>query len=232
MVDQNDEESPVNSPSPPSAHGDYGPSSTVSFFSRAFPFTPLGSVDEAQNLIESYLPNWDRSHQLCRCYFSHVSWLIKSVSPSQILDDMLPVIYSQKESRPGEEYDTPHHLALLFVILALGALVEGTTDPQEGFNNIQEAEHFHQIAKAALPLQPILEKPSIYAIQALHLMSVYNAMSGEDLASQNSMEMTWNLVTLASHLAQTVRCPLFMLRVQTLKGMVTRLACVRLFVRV
>ena len=65
-------------------------------------------------------------------------------------------------------------------------------------------EHFHQIAKAALALQPVLEKPSIVTIQVLHLMSIYNAMSGNDLKNETSMEMTWSLVTLAAHLSQTV----------------------------
>jgi hypothetical protein len=35
-------------------------------------------------------------------------------------------------------------------------------------------------------------------------MSVYNAMSGNDLTSETSMELTWSLVTLAAHLSQTV----------------------------
>ncbi|GLB45253.1 putative fungal specific transcription factor [Lyophyllum shimeji] len=67
-------------------------------------------------------------------------------------------------------------------------------------------EHYHQISRAALALQPVLEKPSIVTIQTLHLMSIYNAMSGSDLrsGSETSMEMTWSLVTLAAHLSQTI----------------------------
>lgn len=68
----------------------------------------------------------------------------------------------------------------------------------------EEAEHYYQLARAALALQPVLEKPSIVTIQSLHLMSIYNAMSGSDLRNETSMEMTWSLITLASHLSQTV----------------------------
>ncbi|KAG6894950.1 hypothetical protein C0992_003792 [Termitomyces sp. T32_za158] len=65
-------------------------------------------------------------------------------------------------------------------------------------------EHFHQLSRAALALQPVLEKPSLVTIQTLHLLSIYNAMSGSDLESETSMEMTWSLITLAGHLSMTI----------------------------
>ncbi|KAG6829926.1 hypothetical protein H0H87_009784 [Tephrocybe sp. NHM501043] len=65
-------------------------------------------------------------------------------------------------------------------------------------------EHYYQLSRAALALQPVLEKPSLVTIQVLHLMSIYNAMSGSDLRSETSMEMTWSLVTLAGHLSMTI----------------------------
>ncbi|KAG6888704.1 hypothetical protein C0995_006495 [Termitomyces sp. Mi166 len=65
-------------------------------------------------------------------------------------------------------------------------------------------EHFHQLSRVALALQPILEKPSLVTIQTLHLLSIYNAMSGSDLRSETSMEMTWSLITLAGHLSMTI----------------------------
>ncbi|KAF5316367.1 hypothetical protein D9619_006871 [Psilocybe cf. subviscida] len=64
--------------------------------------------------------------------------------------------------------------------------------------------HFHQLARAAVALQPVLEKPSLVTIQVLHLMSIYNAMSGSDMHSETSMELTWSLITLAAHLSQTI----------------------------
>ncbi len=108
---------------------------------------------------------------------------------------MIPVIYKRQAALPGEDYSGPHDLALLFVILAIGALVGDEPSSALG-------EHFHQVSRAAISLQPVLEKPSIVTIQALHLMSIYNAMSGSDLKSETSMEMTWSLITLASHLSQ------------------------------
>ncbi|KAH8830721.1 hypothetical protein DL96DRAFT_1668442 [Flagelloscypha sp. PMI_526] len=190
-LDPADEDSPANTPSPPSAHAETASSSTVAFFSRSFPFTPLGSSQEAQTLIESYLPTWDRAQHLCRLYFSDVFWLIKTVVPSQVYEDMLPVIYRRQDAIPGEEYDTPHNLSLLFIILALGSLVEATADLPDGLHNLQEAEHYHQISKAALPLQPILERTIHICRFKLYIL-------------WNNMELTWNLTTLAAHVAQTV----------------------------
>jgi len=119
------------------------------------------------------------------------------VTPAQLIDDMLPVIYMRQPSQPGEDYTGPHDLALLFIIFAVASLVQ--PEPSNAL-----AEHFHQVSKAAMALQPVLEKPSIVTIQVLHLLSIYNAMSGTDLKSETSMETTWSLVTLAAHLSQTV----------------------------
>ncbi|KAG6827191.1 hypothetical protein H0H92_012838 [Tricholoma furcatifolium] len=66
------------------------------------------------------------------------------------------------------------------------------------------ADHFHHLSTAALALQPVLEKPSLVTIQTLHLLSIYNAMSGSDLKNETSMEVTWSLVTLAAHLSMAI----------------------------
>ncbi|KAH8825667.1 fungal-specific transcription factor domain-containing protein [Flagelloscypha sp. PMI_526] len=179
-------------------------SEAIKLFSHAFPFTPQGRPQEIHTLIESYLPPWDRAHNLCRQYIADISWLVKPVDPTQVFEDMLPTIYRRQEAISGEEYTSPHNLSLLFVILALGCIVEATANSRDIHSIRQEAEHYHQISKAALSVQPILEHPSIYAVQALTLLGVYNSMSGEDMMSQSNMELTWNLTTLAAHLAQAI----------------------------
>jgi hypothetical protein len=157
----------------------------------------MGQPADIQDLILSHLPPWERAISLCETYFEQVSWIFRGVTRLQLMDDMLPVIYRKCGPSPGEDYSSPHDLALLFLVFAIGALVQPEPSNAEG-------EHFQQIARAALVLQPVLEKPSIVTIQALHLMSIYNAMSGSDLKSETSMEITWSLITLASQLSQTV----------------------------
>ena len=158
---------------------------------------PIGGITNAQTLVEGHLPSWERAQELAAVYFQQVSPYFRAVTRAQLIDDMMPVIYRRQASLPDEDYSGPHDLALLFIIFAVASLVQ--PEPSKDLS-----EHFHQVAKAALALQPVLEKTSIVTIQALHLLSVYNAMSGVDLESESSMEITWSLVTLAAHLSQTV----------------------------
>ncbi|KAF8991889.1 fungal-specific transcription factor domain-containing protein [Cyathus striatus] len=172
-------------------------SADLTLFSHAFPFTPVGAPSDIQKAVESHLPAWDIALGLCSTYFDQVSWLFRGVSRQQLIDDMLPTIYGRALPLPGEDYSSPHDLSLLFSIFAIGSLVAPEPSNAQG-------EHYMQIAKAALGMQPVLEKPSLVTIQTLHLMSIYNAMSGSDLKSETSMEVTWSLVTLASHLSMTI----------------------------
>ncbi|KAF8073307.1 fungal-specific transcription factor domain-containing protein [Lyophyllum atratum] len=206
---------PLSSPAS-SATSTSTSSSSLALFSQSFPFTPMGAPTDVQALVETHLPTWETASSLVQTYLDQVSWIFHGVTRAQLVDDMLPAIYRREEedehaAGAGEDYSGPHDLALLFIILAVGALVrpepegrEGAGEREGGNNANALGEHYHQISRAALALQPVLEKPSIVTIQTLHLMSIYNAMSGSDLRSETSMEMTWSLITLAAHLSQTI----------------------------
>ncbi|KAG1774346.1 fungal-specific transcription factor domain-containing protein [Suillus placidus] len=170
-------------------------------FSQAFPFTPMGPITAVQELIESHLPPLDRAKFLAQTYFEQAGWLFRSVSREQVMEELIPLYYSSGTPTPPDEPKGAHELGLLLLVFAIGALVDLAQDTSN-----PEAEHYHQLARAAICLQPVLEKPSLITIQALHLLSAYNAMSGNELAAKDtSMETTWSLVILAAHLSQTVR---------------------------
>ncbi|KIY61576.1 hypothetical protein CYLTODRAFT_495190 [Cylindrobasidium torrendii FP15055 ss-10] len=164
-------------------------------FSRTFPFTPMGPFEEVVDMIKGHLPSWERAVTLCKLYVEHSTWLFHGLMEDQLMDELLPDIFNRAQS--NDEATRPHDLSLLFVVFAIGELSEA--EPNQA-----RAEHFYQISRAAISLQPMLEKPSMSTIQALHIMSVYNAMSGSDLSTDTSMEMTWSLVSLAAHLSQTI----------------------------
>lgn len=155
-------------------------------------------------------------------YFNQFSWLFRSVTSAQIIDDMLPAIYGLEREEDGidsEDYSGPHDLALLFMVFAVGALSipngAGGMDELEGLLYNQAAprpiehtrdalgEHYYQVARGAIALQPILEKPSIVTIQALHLMSMYTAIKAGD-TNDTSMELSWSLLKLSADLSMTV----------------------------
>lgn len=206
-----------------SPKGAFGSPSDLALFSQSFPFTPFGRTDDVQKMIESHLPPHDKTLALCHTYFEQAGWLFRGVRQQQVFDDMIPALYHQAASPrsnssstvAANDYGGPHDLALLFIILAVGSLVqpehEHENEPHRKSQQNALAEHYHQISRAAISLQPIMEKPSIVTIQTLHLLSIYNAMSGTDMQNDTSMEMTWSLVTMAAHLSQTIglRKPFF-----------------------
>lgn len=176
-------------------------------FSVSFPFTPIGSTADVRRLIESHLPPWERATHLAQSYVTNAAWLFQGITPEQVIDEMLPAIYKRprselsEEDRPYQDYSGPHDLSLIFLVFAVGALMDLGQEPYNA-----EAEHYHILAKAALCLQPVLEKPSLVAIQALYLLSVYIAMCTNDMRSGDaSMESSWSILSLAAQLAQSVR---------------------------
>ncbi|KAJ7444602.1 fungal-specific transcription factor domain-containing protein [Mycena galericulata] len=218
------------------------------FSSSSFPLTPLGPPMAVHALVTSHLPLRAHARLLVDCYFTQMAWLFRGVTREQV-GEMMRVVYRAygreddddgvdavadgddgvssaegEEDREDEDYTGPHDLAMLFMIFAIGALVQPaspsagncptnpSTAPSVGGDKgdahtcraAAEAEHLHQIARAALALQPVLEKPSFVTIQALHLLSIYTSMSGGHGESETSMEMTWSLITLAAHLSQTI----------------------------
>ncbi|KAJ7323963.1 fungal-specific transcription factor domain-containing protein, partial [Mycena albidolilacea] len=208
----------------------------ATLFSSAFPLKFIGSPQAIHVLVTPHLPPRAHARILVQSYFSHIAWLFRGVTRGQV-SDMMRGVYAtyglqhnstspdgaagdELDEEPGdgedENHTGPHGLALLFTVFAAGALPPtspGGEDEAYRRHVATEAEHLHQIARAALALQPVLEKPSVATIQVLHLMSIYTSLTSpagharhgtgrED--TETSMEMTWGLSTLAAHLSQTV----------------------------
>lgn len=162
----------------------------------------MGPLNQVMELIETHLPPWDRACHLCESFLENAAWLFRSVSKQQLLLEMLPSIYRRPmpESAAQLDYSGPHDYALLYLVFALGAVMDLKMEPYNA-----EGEHYHQIARAALILQPILEKPSVVTIQALHLLSVYNGMAGmEPGGGETSLETTWSVAAFACQLSHSV----------------------------
>lgn len=168
-------------------------------FTTAFPFKPPQSTLNEEFLVIKYLPAWDRALYLTEAYLEQASSLFQSVSRDDIMRELLPAYYLNGKPRVTQA-ENPHRLSLLFLIFAIAALLDPNREPEN-----KEAECYHKIAYAAICLQSVIEKPSLETIQALHLLSVYNSVSGNELAGgETSTETTWSLVTLAAHLAHTL----------------------------
>ncbi|KAI6150929.1 hypothetical protein BKA82DRAFT_4465224, partial [Pisolithus tinctorius] len=158
-----------------------------------------GSTLNVEMLANDYLPTRERACYLTETYLEQTSWLVQHVSKDQILLKLLPAYYVNGVPHVALAGNYPHILGLLFLVFAIGALVDPNQEPGNA-----EAELYHQAAHAAICLQSVMERPSLETIQALHLLGIYNTMSGNELAGmRTSIETSWSLAALAAHLAHT-----------------------------
>ncbi|KAH9006146.1 hypothetical protein EDB86DRAFT_2756400, partial [Lactarius hatsudake] len=170
-------------------------------FSHSFPFTPPGTVKQHINTIKDYLPPWDHALAMAESYLANATWLFRSVTRQQLINEMLPAIYG-KRTAYADDSSGPHDLALLFGVFALGSVMDPSLP-----NSTAESEgkHHHQLALAALCQQPVLVKPSVATIQTLHISAVYSATLGGDVSGgESTLEFAWSLLAVSCHLAQTV----------------------------
>ncbi|KAF9233911.1 hypothetical protein BU15DRAFT_90182 [Melanogaster broomeanus] len=169
----------------------------INIFYQAFPFTPPGIPTEpVLEMIESYLPLLPRATSLCETFMKSLSCFFNIVSRQQVLGGLIPLVYKHVGGRSAEPRAYgPHDLALVFLLLAIGSLVDPSLPP---YNT--DGRHYHRLARAALCLQPVFIKRSVVTVKAVHLMSIYNAMCGIESNSENSS----SLLNLAAQIALQV----------------------------
>ncbi|KAF8180107.1 hypothetical protein BJ912DRAFT_855397 [Pholiota molesta] len=158
---------------------------------QSFPFTPPNVVaSSVQTTIESFLPSIDRAITLCDTFLEHLSWMFHIVSRHKLVNELIPIIYKQVPVSYG-----PHDLALLLIVLGVGSLVDLSLSPYN-----LEAQHYYRLARATLSLQSVLGAQSMVTVKVLHLMSIYNGMSGKE----SNLEQSYVLLHLAGQIASQV----------------------------
>ncbi|KAF8653676.1 hypothetical protein AX16_003827 [Volvariella volvacea WC 439] len=159
---------------------------------QSFPFSPQGlQVKDILPKIESFLPPQDRAITLIDTFLEHLSWMFHIVSRQQVVGELIPAIYQKEKAIPYG----PHDLALLLIVLGIGSLVDLTLQPYN-----LEAQHYYRLARAALTLQPVLTEQSVVTIKVLHLMSIYNGMSGKE----SNLEQSYAFLDFAGQVAVRV----------------------------
>jgi hypothetical protein len=159
-----------------------------------FPFT----IQKTRNpnileLLESFLPTHERAWSLSESYLLHAAFFFRPVKHDELINCLIPSIYNAAsertkarinadESSPDSDqsYETPydpyspHALATLFFIFALGAVLDLNLPPYNA-----EAEHYYQLGCAALSLRSVFDSPQIDTIQAIGLMATYHTSGGK-----------------------------------------------------
>ncbi|KIK97941.1 hypothetical protein PAXRUDRAFT_9870 [Paxillus rubicundulus Ve08.2h10] len=185
----------------------------VKHLSNSFPLAPVfNDTVDLNYLVQNHLPSWHRARQLSELYLSQAPWFFGAVTKRQLLEECLPLWYTEasdlilpgsvapptEANAPEAPTKTAHELALLFVIFCFGALTDDTL-PAAPDN--EEADIYFKLARAALNLEPVLDRPpSVSTVQTLALLAIYQGLcSGE-----NSIESTWGIFGLATKLAQSI----------------------------
>lgn len=127
-----------------------------------------------------------------------MSWMLQLITFQQFAKELLPSIYASDPSdrRIRRCICGPHDLALFFGVCALGALVDLNLPP---YNT--EAQIYYVLCRSALALDPLLERASLATVKTMHIVSLYNGMSGKE----SNMSNTYTVLNLASRLAGKVR---------------------------
>ncbi len=203
----------------------------------AFPHGPSDlPIFDLQDIITSYLPPWHRARELRELYLEQAPWFFGAVTRRQLCEEVFPLFYQEAQDEVGaaaargfvgsaDAFNLPngtkqqassHELGLMLVVFCFGALTDATL-PAAPHN--PEAERYYQLARAALSLEPVMDRPpSVATVQVLSLMAIYQVCcihrrrseidthhrSQGMVADEHSIESTWALMGLSSKLAQSV----------------------------
>lgn len=167
-----------------------------------FPFTIKNRPNtHTLELLESLLPSHERAWSLSDCYLNHAAYFFRPIKRAELLNVYIPSVYSTASSRTNarvaadspdtddhssgsESVDntSPHALATLFFVFALGALLDLNLPPYNA-----EAEHYYDLGRAALSLRAVFESPQVDTVQALGLMATYHSLAGKKYSRDSAV---------------------------------------------
>ncbi|KAJ8076435.1 hypothetical protein PM082_000858 [Marasmius tenuissimus] len=160
-------------------------------------------VPPSLSVIIDYLPENARARSLCEVFLTQTSWSPRLVMRDELIDDILTPVYAYIESKlthraPIEDEAlpvSPHRLAVLFLVLALGTLVDPTLKP---YSN--DAKYFFDLGKACLSLNSVLESSELATLQAVTLTGYFFNHGGP----WYSTEAPWSLLGLCTSMVYRV----------------------------
>ncbi|KIM39486.1 hypothetical protein M413DRAFT_446984 [Hebeloma cylindrosporum] len=179
----------------------------VENLANLFPFTAKGRPNNTGlGLLETFLPSQERARQLCDSYTNHATYFFRPIKSEELLDVLFPSIYNGMANRKQNasarvvnddhvDFNTPHALATLYFVFALGCLLDLTRMP---YNS--EAERYYDLGRAALSLRAVYDSPNMDSVQAMGLMATYHSLAGK----RYSRDSAWCIMSFAAKLAQSI----------------------------
>ncbi|TDL23723.1 hypothetical protein BD410DRAFT_786992 [Rickenella mellea] len=165
----------------------------VPWFAHAFPFsTPISTaVVQVRGQLINLLPNAAEAQRTADCYYSHAAWMYDPLPRHQFDETIFSRIYDAELVTDHDPFES-HRLAVLYMILAIGTLVDLKIRSHDPL-----AVQYYQLGRAALSLDSVLEEPSVPAVQAMLLMSHFLFLADID-------GPRWTIMGLVVKLAQSI----------------------------
>ncbi|KAJ3987194.1 fungal-specific transcription factor domain-containing protein [Lentinula detonsa] len=168
--------------------------------SNLFPMCAEANSEKTMDLLFSHLPEQPRAWALCETYLEQASWQFQPIRRDELIDDILVPIYRSQKDRASSELNrphtiSPHRLATLYIVFAIGALVDLTLEPYS-----PEAESFALLCRAAISLRSVFDSPEICTVQTIALLAQYHTFAGKRYTLDNA----WTVMSLAAKLAQSL----------------------------
>ncbi|PPQ94650.1 hypothetical protein CVT25_009381 [Psilocybe cyanescens] len=159
----NEEGSEDEEESPPGVADTTGPTDPA-WLSHSFPFSPpLGKMRDAlRHSLMGKLPRLPEAKVQCDNYFRHAAWMYTPITENDFNESVWQPIY---ELEGSYETVSAHNLAILFLVLAIGTLLDLDREAHS-----PEAMQFYHYGRAALSIDCVLEEQTIAGIQAMFLM--------------------------------------------------------------
>lgn len=173
-----------------------------------FPFTKDKRLScETTAILESQLPSQERAWELGESYLKHAASFFRPIKREELFESFLPNIYAcaashhsattqaappSSKAEPSKTFEepseghrnSPHALATLYFLFALGALLDLSLPP---YNT--EAEHYYELARAALSLRVIYGSPQLDTVQAMGLMATYHCFAGKKYSRESAVSI-------------------------------------------
>ncbi|TFK26171.1 hypothetical protein FA15DRAFT_637937 [Coprinopsis marcescibilis] len=163
----------------------------------ALPVSPLSSTSNlGLNSLYWFLPFAESAQTLCNIFYSHAAWMYNPIRKETFEEEVYSQFYKQNEGPIPEEPIVYHRLSLLFMVLAIGSLMN-TTLPAYNL----EAEKYHQLARAALFHSSLFDEPTLNAVQALFLMTYYMFLADRHGSNTGAR---WGIMGITIKVAQSI----------------------------
>ena len=158
----------------------------VNRYAATFPHGPPDiPAFDMQDIVQGYIPPWPCAAQLRDLYLEQAPWFSGAISRRQLCNELLPFFYEEARAVAGggggadafgptggaASVASAHELALLCAVFCFGAMMDPGL-PAAPLN--AEAQRYYQLCRAALSLEPIMDRPpGIATVQVLVLMGMY-----------------------------------------------------------